>query len=189
MKVNENVRIEREKIIKARQEDIRRRKAERERKEREERIRIKREKEEKEREERIRIEKEKERKERKERIKREREEKERINMKGFFKRFAKLWKEESLGDKIAITLGMILFIVGPFIMISEIASYFDSFEQFMDVAVALFILIVIAILGIILSSPSVTYTEPHRYIVRGELDKDYKKEEDFGTTIYTRKRR
>ena len=176
MEVNESVRIEREKIIKARQEDIRRRKAERERKEREERIRIKREKEEKEREERIRI-------------KREREEKERINMKGFFKRFAKLWKEESLGDKIAITLGMILFIVGPFIMISEIASYFDSFEQFMDAAVALFILIVIAILGIILSSPSVTYTEPHRYIVRGELDKDYKKEEDFGTTIYTRKRR
>ena len=49
MKVNESVRIEREKIIKARQEDIRRRKAERERKEREERIRIKREKEEKER--------------------------------------------------------------------------------------------------------------------------------------------
>ena len=181
MEVNESVRIEREKIIKARQEDIRRRKAERERKEREERIRIKREKEEKEREERIRIEKEKERKERKE--------KERINMKGFFKRFAKLWKEESLGDKIAITLGIILFIVGPFIMISEIASYFDSFEQFMDAAVALFILIVIAILGIILSSPSVTYTEPHRYIVRGELDKDYKKEEDFGTTIYTRKRR
>ena len=176
MEVNESVRIEREKIIKARQEDIRRRKAERERKEREERIRIKREKEEKEREERIRIEKEKEKKER-------------INMKGFFKRFAKLWKEESLGDKIAITLGIILFIVGPFIMISEIASYFDSFEQFMDAAVALFILIVIAILGIILSSPSVTYTEPHRYIVRGELDKDYKKEEDFGTTIYTRKRR
>ena len=169
MEVNESVRIEREKIIKARQEDIRRRKAERERKEREERIRIE--------------------KERKERIKREREEKERINMKGFFKRFAKLWKEESLGNKIAITLGMILFIVGPIIMISKIASYFDSFEQFMDAAVALFILIVIAILGIILSSPSVTYTEPHRYIVRGELDKDYKKEEDFGTTIYTRKRR
>ena len=189
MEVNESVRIEREKIIKARQEDIRRRKAERERKEREERIRIKREKEEKEREERIRIEKEKERKERKERIKREREEKERINMKGFFKRFAKLWKEETLGDKIAITLGMILFIVGPIMMISKIVSYFDSFEQFMDAAVALFILIIIAILGIILSSPSVTYTEPHRYIVRGELDKDYKKEEDFGTTIYTRKRR
>ena len=49
MKVNESVRIEREKIIKVRQEDIRRRKAERERKEREEKIRIEREKEEKER--------------------------------------------------------------------------------------------------------------------------------------------
>ena len=189
MKVNESVRIEREEIIKARQEDIRRRKVERERKEREE-------KKIKEREEKIRIEKEKERKEKirkeiekKERIKREKEEKERIKMKGFFKRFAKLWKEESLGDKIAITFGMILFTVGPIIMISEIASYFDSFEQFMDAAVALFILIVIAILGMILSSPSVTYTKPHRYIVKGELDKDYKKEEDFGTTIYTRKRR
>ena len=189
MEVNESVRIEREKIIKARQEDIRRRKIEREIKEREE-------KKIKEREEKIRIEKEKEREEKirkeiekKERIKREKEEKERNKMKGFFKRFAELWKEESLGDKIAITLGIILFIVGPFMMISKIASYFDSFEQFMDVAVALFILIVIAILGVILSSSSVTYTKPHRYIVRGELDKDYKKEEDFGTTIYTRKRR
>ena len=189
MEVNESVRIEREKIIKARQEDIRRRKAERERKEREERIRIKREKEEKEREERIRIEKEKERKERKERIKREKEEKERINMKGFFKRFAKLWRNESLGGKIAIAFVIISAIVAPFMIIPDIISFFDSFEQFMDVVVALFVLIVVAILGIILSSPSVTYTEPHRYIVRGELDKDYKKEEDFGTTIYTRKRR
>ena len=68
MKVNENVRIEREKIIKVRQEDIRRRKAERERKEREEKIRIKKEKE------------RKERKERRERIKREKEEKERIKL-------------------------------------------------------------------------------------------------------------
>ena len=188
MEVNESVRIEREKIIKARQEDIRRRKAERERKEREERIRIKREKEEKEREERIRIEKEKERKERKERIKREREEKERINMKGFFKRFAKLWKEESLGDKIAIAFVIISAIVTPFIIIPDVISFFDSFEQFMDAAIGLFVLIVVAILGIILSS-SVNYTKPHRYVVRGELDKDYKKEEDFGTTIYTRKRR
>ena len=65
MKVNESVRIEREKIIKVRQEDIRRRKAERERKEREEKIRI---------------EKEKERRERRERIKREKEEKERIKL-------------------------------------------------------------------------------------------------------------
>ena len=68
MKVNESVRIEREKIIKARQEDIRRRKAERERKEREEKIRIEKEKE------------RKERKERRERIKREKEEKERIKL-------------------------------------------------------------------------------------------------------------
>ena len=189
MEVNESVRIEREKIIKARQEDIRRRKAERERKEREERIRIKREKEEKEREERIRIEKEKERKERKERIKREREEKERINMKGFFKRFAKLWKEESLGGKIAIAFTIISAIYTPSYFIYKTVLYFDSFEQFIDVAIGLFVLIVIAILGIILSSPSVTYTEPHRYIVRDELDKNYKKEEGFRTTVYTKKRR
>ena len=68
MEVNESVKIEREKIIKVRQEDIRRRKAERERKEREEKIRIEKEKE------------RKERKERRERIKREKEEKERIKL-------------------------------------------------------------------------------------------------------------
>ena len=194
MEVNESVRIEREKIIKARQEDIRRRKAERERKEREERIRIKREKEEKEREEKIRIEKEKERKERKERIKREREEKERNKMKGFFKRFAELWKEESLGDKIAITLGIILFIVGPFMMISKIASYFDSFEQFMDAIVGIFVFFAILIalnfdkfvvylkiigivVGLIIVSLFVgymeslpNYTKPHRYIVQDNDD-------------------
>ena len=109
-------------------------------------------------------------------------------MKEFFKRFAKLWRNESLGDKIAITLGMTLFIVGPIMMISKIVSYFDSFEQFIDAVVGIFVLLVVAILGIILSS-SVTYTKPHRYVVRDELDKDYRKEEDFGTTIYTRKRR
>ena len=98
------------------------------------------------------------------------------------------WKEESLGGKIAIAFVIISAIVTPFMIIPDIISFFDSFEQFMDVVVALFVLIVIAILGIILSS-SVNYTKPHRYVVRGELDKDYKKEEDFGTTIYTRKRR
>ena len=109
-------------------------------------------------------------------------------MKEFFKRFAKLWKEESLGDKIAITLGMTLFIVGPIMMISKIVSYFDSFEQFMDAIVGIFVLIIVVILGSILSS-SVNYTKPHRYVVRDELDKDYEKEEGFRTTVYTRKRR
>ena len=109
-------------------------------------------------------------------------------MKKFKKAFMDLWKEESLGGKIAIIWGIFIFTVGPFIMISKIASYFDSFEQFMDAAVALFVLLVIAILGIILSS-SVTYTKPHRYIVRDELDKDYRKEEGFRTTVYTKKRR
>ena len=109
-------------------------------------------------------------------------------MKKFKKAFMDLWKEESLGGKIAIIWGIFIFTVGPFIIISKIASYFDSFEQFIDAAVALFVLLVIAILGIILSS-SVTYTKPHRYIVRDELDKDYRKEEGFGTTVYTKKRR
>ena len=112
-----------------------------------------------------------------------------INMERKFEFLMNSWKKESLGGKIAIAFVIISAIVAPFMIIPDIISFFDSFEQFMDAAVALFILIVIAILGIILSSPSVTYTEPHRYIVRGELDKDYKKEEDFGTTIYTRKRR
>ena len=109
-------------------------------------------------------------------------------MKEFFKRFAKLWRNESLGDKIAITLGMTLFIVGPIMMISKIVSYFDSFEQFMDAIVGILVLIIVVILGSILSS-SVNYTKPHRYVVRDELDKDYEKEEGFRTTVYTRKRR
>ena len=97
-------------------------------------------------------------------------------------------KEESLGGKIAIAFVIISAIVTPFMIIPDIISFFDSFEQFMDAVVGIFVLLVVAILGIILSS-SVTYTKPHRYVVRDELDKDYRKEEDFGTTIYTRKRR
>ena len=110
-------------------------------------------------------------------------------MEKFKKAFMDLWKKESLGGKIAIAFTIISIIVTPFMIILDIISFFDSFEQFMDVAIGLFVLIVIAILGIILSSPSVTYTEPHRYIVRDELDKNYKKEEGFRTTVYTRKRR
>ena len=109
-------------------------------------------------------------------------------MKKLKKAFMDLWKEESLGGKIAIAFVIISAIVTPFMIIPDSISFFDSFEQFMDVVVALFVLIVIAILGIILSS-SVNYTKPHRYVVRGELDKDYKKEEGFRTTVYTKKRR
>ena len=105
MEINESVRIEREKIIKARQEDIRRRKAEREIKEREEKIRIKIEKE------------EKERKERKERIKREREEKERIRSRrkitfsvGIFVFFAILIALNF--DKFVVYLKIIGIVVG-----------------------------------------------------------------------------
>ena len=111
-----------------------------------------------------------------------------INMERKFEFLMNSWKEESLGGKIAIAFVIISAIVAPFMIIPDIISFFDSFEQFMDVVVALFVLIVIAILGIILSS-SVNYTKPHRYVVRGELDKDYKKEEGFRTTVYTKKRR
>ena len=110
-------------------------------------------------------------------------------MKKLKKAFMDLWKEESLGGKIAIAFTIISVIYTPSYFIYKTVLYFDSFEQFIDVAIGLFVLIVIAILGIILSSPSVTYTEPHRYIVMDELDKNYKKEEGFRTTVYTKKRR
>ena len=150
MKVNESVRIEREKIIKVRQEDIRRRKAERERKEREEKIRIEREKEEKEREEKIRIEKEKERKERKERrerIKREKEEKERI----------KLRREMT-------------FLVGIFVFFAiVIALNFDEFVAYLKIiGIVVGLTIVSLFVGYMESLPN--YTKPHRYIVQDNDD-------------------
>ena len=98
------------------------------------------------------------------------------------------WKKESLGGKIAIAFVIISAIVAPFMIIPDIISFFDSFEQFMDAIVGIFVLIIVVILGSILSS-SVNYTKPHRYVVRDELDKDYEKEEGFRTTVYTRKRR
>ena len=119
MEVNESVRIEREKIIKARQEDIRRRKAERERKEREEKIRI---------------EKEKERKERKERIKREREEKERIRSRrkmtfsvGIFVFFAILIALNF--DKFVVYLKIIGIVVG-LIIVSLFVGYMESLPNY-----------------------------------------------------------
>ena len=146
MEVNESVRIEREKIIKARQEDIRRRKAERERKEREERIRIKREKEEKERIEKIRIEKEKERKERKERIKREREEKERIRSR----------------RKMTFSVGIFVFFA------ILIALNFDEFVVYLKIiGIVVGLIIVSLFVSCMNSLPN--YTKPHRYIVQDEI--------------------
>ena len=167
MKVNESVRIEREKIIKVRQEDIRRRKAERERKEREEKIRIEREKEEKEREEKIRIEKEKERKERKERrerIKREKEEKERI----------KLRREMT-------------FLVGIFVFFAiVIALNFDEFVVYLKIiGIVVGLTIVSLFVSCMNSLPN--YTKPHRYIVQDEINKNYEVKEDWGTTTYVPK--
>ena len=146
MEVNESVRIEREKIIKARQEDIRRRKAERERKEREEKIRIKREKEEKERIEKIRIEKEKERKERKERIKREREEKERIRSR----------------RKMTFSVGIFVFFA------ILIALNFDEFVVYLKIiGIVVGLTIVSLFVSCMNSLPN--YTKPHRYIVQDEI--------------------
>ena len=164
MKVNESVRIEREKIIKVRQEDIRRRKEERERKEREEKIRIEREKEEKEREEKIRIEKEKERKERRERIKREKEEKERI----------KLRREMT-------------FLVGIFVFFAiVIALNFDEFVVYLKIiGIVVGLTIVSLFVSCMNSLPN--YTKPHRYIVQDEINKNYEVKEDWGTTTYVPK--
>ena len=146
MEVNESVRIEREKIIKARQEDIRRRKVERERKEREEKIRIKREKEEKERIEKIRIEKEKERKERKERIKREREEKERIRSR----------------RKMTFSVGIFVFFA------ILIALNFDEFVVYLKIiGIVVGLTIVSLFVSCMNSLPN--YTKPHRYIVQDEI--------------------
>ena len=147
MEVNESVRIEREKIIKARQEDIRRRKAERERKEREEKIIIKREKEEKERKERIRTEKEKERKERKERIKREREEKERIRSR----------------RKMTFSVGIFVFFA------IVIALNFDEFVVYLKIiGIVIGLIIVSLFVSCMNSLPN--YTKPHRYIVQDNDD-------------------
>ena len=146
MEVNESVRIEREKIIKVRQEDISRRKVERERKEREERIRIKREKEEKERIEKIRIEKEKERKERKERIKREREEKERIRSR----------------RKMTFSVGIFVFFA------ILIALNFDEFVVYLKIiGIVVGLTIVSLFVSCMNSLPN--YTKPHRYIVQDEI--------------------
>ena len=164
MKVNESVRIEREKIIKVRQEDIRRRKAERERKEREEKIRIEREKEEKEREEKIRIEKEKERKERKERIKREREEKERIRSR----------------RKMTFSVGIFVFFA------IVIALNFDEFVVYLKIiGIVVGLIIVSLFVSCMNSLPN--YTKPHRYIVQDEINKNYEVKEDWGTTTYVPK--
>ena len=164
MEVNESVRIEREKIIKARQEDIRRRKAERERKEREEKIRIKIEKEIKEREEKIRIEKEKERKERKERIKREREEKERIKSRR-----------------------KMTFLVGIFVFFAiVIALNFDELVVYLKIiGIVVGLTIVSLFVSCMNSLPN--YTKPHRYIVQDEINKNYEVKEGWGTTTYVPK--
>ena len=167
MKVNENVRKEREAILRARREDIRRRKAERERIEREqatkEQERIRKEIEDK---ERIRkLIEEHERIERKQEAKKERERQKRI----------KLIK---IIIAVICTLGSITFI-------SYILDPVGFVEFFKTVGSIIVLIITGVVVKFVSSMPH--YTTPHRYIVQDEINKNYKVEKGWHTTTYVPK--
>ena len=169
MKVNENVRKEREAILRARREDIRRRKAERERIEREqatkEQERIRKEIEDK---ERIRkLIEEHERIERKQEAKKERERQKRI----------KLIK---IIIAVICTLGSITFI-------SYILDPVGFVEFFKTVGSIIVLIITGVVVKFVSSMPH--YTTPHRYIVQDEINKNYKVEKGWRTTTYVPKDR
>ena len=184
MKVNENVRKEREAILRARREDIRRRKAERERNERAEAIKAEQERIESEKE---RIEKEKMRKyikkiEEKQRI--EAEEKERKE------------RRQKIVDKIGITLGTIVIVVG---IITTNVQLFDSFAEFFYflkvIAVLIGVMIAILVIGLIAilifgvsDSSSIHYTTPHHYVVTDENKDKYTVYREKDTTTFVAKR-
>ena len=183
MKVNENVRKEREAILRARREDIRRRKAERERNERAEVIKAEQERIESEKE---RIEKEKMRKyikkiEEKQRI--EAEEKERKE------------RRQKIVDKIGITLGTIMIVVG--IIVTNV-QLFDSFAEFFYflkvIAVLIGVMIAFGIVGLIGvlfglgDSSSIHYTTPHHYVVTDENKDEYRVYREKDTTTFVAKR-
>ena len=173
MKVNENVRKEREAILRARREDIRRRKAERERIEREEAIKAEQE----------RIEKEKIRKyiqELKEKERIEAEEKERKE------------RKQKIVDRIGVTLGVIM-IAGGIIVFN--VKVFDSFAQFFYflkvIAVVLIALVVFSIICLPfagLFEDGVHYTKPHRYVVTDENKDNYRVFREENTTTFVPKR-
>ena len=169
MKVNENVRKEREAILRARREDIRRRKAERERIEREqatkEQERIRKEIEDK---ERIRkLIEEHERIERKQEAKKERERQKRI----------KLIK---IIIAVICTLGSITFV-------SYILDPVGFVEFFKTVGSIIVLIITGVVVKFVSSMPH--YTTPHRYIVKDEINKNYKVEKGWHTTTYVPKDR
>ena len=183
MKVNENIRKEREAILRARREDIRRRKAERERNERAEVIKAEQERIESEKE---RIEKEKMRKyikkiEEKQRI--EAEEKERKE------------RRQQIVDRIGVTLGTIVIVVG--IIVTNV-QLFDSFAEFFYflkvIAVLIGVMIAFGIVGLIGvlfglgDSSSIHYTTPHHYVVTDENKDEYRVYREKDTTTFVAKR-
>ena len=177
MKVNENVRKEREAILRARREDIRRRKAERERNERAEVIKAEQERIRKEREEQERIEKEmrkreitRRQQEELKKMKRERIEKER-------KERIKLMK---IIIAVICTLGSITFI-----------SYILDPVGFVEFFKTVGSIIVLIITGVVVKFVSYMphYTTPHRYIVKDEINKNYKVEKGWHTTTFVPKDR
>ena len=176
MKVNENVRKEREAILRARREDIRRRKAERERNERAEAIKAEQE----------RIEKEKIRKyiqELKEKERIEAEEKERKE------------RRQKIVDKIGITFSAIVIVVG--IIVTNV-QLFDSFAEFFYflkvIAVLIGVMIAFGIVGLIGvlfglgDSSSIHYTTPHHYVVTDENKDKYTVYREKDTTTFVTKR-
>ena len=169
MKVNENVRIEREKNIEARQEDIRRIKMEREMRERVERIKIEREK----RERAEKIKKEIEKKERMERARKEFEEKERIER-----------EKEKIKSRREMISASIIFII-----FAIIAAF--NFEEFIVYLKTIGTIVGFVIIGLfvnffkpLLHCTKPHYTKPHRYIVQDEINKNYEIKRGLNTTTY-----
>ena len=185
MKVNENVRKEREAILKARREDIRRRKAERERNESTEEIKT--EHKRNERLEAIKAETEriiKEREEferemiKRERVRRQQEELRKIERERKEKeRKAKDRKELITAVCILVSLVVIGFALDP----AGFIEYIEMVGLFIGIA------IISGIVGLINSRPH--YTKPHRYIVQDEINKNYKVEKGWHTTTFVPKNR
>ena len=169
MKVNENVRKEREAILRARREDIRRRKAERERIEREEATKE---------QERIRKEIEYQ-----ERIKKLTEEHERIER----EREAKKERERQKRIKLIKTIIAVICTLSSITLISYILDPVGFVEFFKTVGSIIVLIITGVVVKFVSSMPH--YTTPHRYIVKDEINKNYKVEKGWHTTTYVPKDR
>ena len=188
MKVNENVRKEREAILKARREDIRRRKAERERNESAEAIKVEHKrnerlesiKAEKERiiREREELEKTIEEMRKRERIRKQQEELRKIERK------EKERKERIKSIKIIIA---VICALGSITFISYILDPVGFVEFFKTVGSIIVLIITGIVVKFVSSMPH--YTTPHRYIVQDEINKNYKVEKGWHTTTFVPKDR